>query len=216
MWKKGDQNPRRNRHSTAGRHRLLRVAISTGRVQWGQGKPLIGERCQWAGGGTKALSGGGGARLVWGWRRARASQMRYHRRVAGFKRRFWVARRVRATLGRPWNVSSQLFSRGPISLHILLRAEFSVAAVQRAAECLMNADKRWSSFSFPFDCLCHSSVHYFPSPTHWKPRLTQHHLSCPIIKQLIFGCPFFSLAELISRAALAVFYLIRLWCSVVL
>jgi hypothetical protein len=52
----------------------------------------------------------------------------------------------RATLGRPWNVSSQLFSRGAISqAYPLLEPSFSVAAVERAAECLMSADKRWSS-----------------------------------------------------------------------
>jgi hypothetical protein len=71
---------------------------------------------------------------------------------------FRVARQ-RATLGRPWNVSSQLFSRGPISqAYPLLEPSFSVAAVERAAECLMSADKRWSSllnaFLFiPSDCL---------------------------------------------------------------
>jgi hypothetical protein len=55
---------------------------------------------------------------------------------------FRVARQ-RATLGRPWNVSSQLFSRGPISqAYPLLEPSFSVAAVERAAECLMSADKR--------------------------------------------------------------------------
>ena len=59
------------------------------------------------------------------------------------------------TLGRPWNVSSQLFSRVcrgrtrkpqlETSAPSLSTVSVLVAAVQRAAECLMSADKRWSS-----------------------------------------------------------------------
>ena len=126
-WRKRDKNPR-NRHSTSAAPVLSRRCFQLGECSvTKRGRSLADAS---VGGRRSQAIYQGGTRLV----RVRGARVyAVQAQSGGFQATVLSCAPRRATLGRPWNVSSQLFSRGPISSHIPLRAaSCCVAVVQRA------------------------------------------------------------------------------------